>query len=297
MKDKKRTLVSVVVTTYNRKEMLKITIKSILNQTYDNIELLIIDNYSNYDFFNFISSFNDSRIKAFQNKNNGIIAVNRNYGINKSIGNYIAFCDDDDYWDKFKLSDQIKFFKNEKVILVSSLALKIGKSTSFFSSNYGFLYPFINLEYSSFLETNPIVLSSVLICNNTIKSINGFSENPNIFAVEDHDLFIRLYKKGQFIILNRFHVNYRIHDNNFSENNVMDKIRSNKMLELRNLKLVNSKISFYKKLINLFRNTFIYILIKNFVLFLMIIKIKTFTFLSNYFNKDFFYIKSKNYFK
>ena len=77
----------------------------------------------------------------------------------------------------------------------------------------------------------------------------------------------------------------------------MDKIRSNKMLELRNLKLVNSKISFYKKLINLFRNTFIYILIKNFVLFLMIIKIKTFTFLSNYFNKDFFYIKSKNYFK
>ena len=83
MKDKKKPLVSVVVTTYNRKEMLKITIKSILNQTYDNIELLIIDNYSNYDFFNFISSFNDSRIKAFQNKNNGIIAVNRNYGINK----------------------------------------------------------------------------------------------------------------------------------------------------------------------------------------------------------------------
>ena len=132
MKDKKKPLVSVVVTTYNRKEMLKITIKSILNQTYNNIELLIIDNYSNYDFFNFISSFNDSRIKAFQNKNNGIIAVNRNYGINKSIGNYIAFCDDDDYWNKFKLSDQIKFFKNEKVILVSSLALKIGKSTSFF---------------------------------------------------------------------------------------------------------------------------------------------------------------------
>ena len=61
-------LVSVIVTTYNRKEMLKETILSILNQTYSNFELIVVDNFSDYDFFNFIKSFEDSRLKPFQNK-------------------------------------------------------------------------------------------------------------------------------------------------------------------------------------------------------------------------------------
>ena len=74
-------LVSVIVTTYNRKEMLKETILSILNQTYSNFELIVVDNFSDYDFFNFIKSFEDSRLKPIQHNNNGIIAINRNLGL------------------------------------------------------------------------------------------------------------------------------------------------------------------------------------------------------------------------
>ena len=71
--------VNIIITTYNRPELLSKTILSILSQTYYNFELIIIDNFSNYDFFKLIHNFNDDRIKGFQNQNNGIISINRNY--------------------------------------------------------------------------------------------------------------------------------------------------------------------------------------------------------------------------
>ena len=111
MGNKKGTpLVTVVVTTYNRKELLKETIDSILNQTYTNFELIVVDNFSNYDFLKHVKSFEDKRIIAFQNQNNGIIAVNRNFGIKRANGDYIAFCDDDDLWLPNKLETQIRNF-------------------------------------------------------------------------------------------------------------------------------------------------------------------------------------------
>ena len=90
--------ISVIVTTYNRKELLKETINSIINQTFKDFELIVVDNNSNYNFLSEIKSFDDERIVAFQNNNNGIIARNRNFGIMKSKGEFIAFCDDDDLW-------------------------------------------------------------------------------------------------------------------------------------------------------------------------------------------------------
>ena len=87
----KNPLVSVIVTTYNRKELLKETIDSILNQTFKNFELIVVDNFSDYDFSAHLESFNDDRIKTFQNQNNGVIAINRNFGIKQTKGKYIIY--------------------------------------------------------------------------------------------------------------------------------------------------------------------------------------------------------------
>ena len=91
-------LVSVILITYNRECFLKETIDSILAQTYRNFELIIIDNFSDYDFNALVNSYHSNKIRAFQNQNNGIIAINRNFGIERARGNYLAFCDDDDIW-------------------------------------------------------------------------------------------------------------------------------------------------------------------------------------------------------
>ena len=66
-------LVSIIVTTYNRRDLLTNTIDSILNQTYKNFELIVVDNFSDYDFLSHIKSYIDERIRSFQNSNDGII--------------------------------------------------------------------------------------------------------------------------------------------------------------------------------------------------------------------------------
>ena len=110
--------VSVIILTFNRPEMLRETIDSILTQDYTNFELIIVDNHSNYDFFELLSSYEDDRIKGYQNHNNGFLAVNRNFGITKAKGEYLAFCDDDDLWSSHKLSRQVEILENTPHILL-----------------------------------------------------------------------------------------------------------------------------------------------------------------------------------
>ena len=279
-------IVSVIVTTFNRKNMLKTTIESILSQTFSQFELLIIDNYSNYDFINFINSFNDSRIKSFQNKNHGIIAVNRNFGLKKSLGKYIAFCDDDDYWNKDKLSDQIKVFQNFNTILVSSLALNFGTNTGFFSKNYGFLYNRTKLDYESLLISNPIILSSTLIKSEVLKKVGGFSEDKNLIAVEDYDLYLRIFELGNFILIKKFLIYYRFHVGSVSKSGIDDKFRKEKLFKLRGIKKQNDNNN--KPNIISLKNLFVLILINNFIQFFLICKIKFLAHCSNIFNLDSF---------
>tara|TARA_Y100000766_G_C18913676_1_gene609739 strand:+ start:3965 stop:4852 length:888 start_codon:yes stop_codon:yes gene_type:complete len=279
-------VVSVIVTTFNRKDMLKTTIESILNQSFSQFELLIVDNFSNYDFINFINSFNDSRIKSFQNNNNGIIAVNRNFGIKKSRGKYIAFCDDDDYWDKNKLFDQIKVFQSFDTILVSSLALNFGADTNFFSKNYGFLYNRINLGYKSLLISNPIVLSSTLIKSEVLKKVGGFSEDKNLIAVEDYDLYLRIFDLGNFVLIKKFLIYYRFHAGSVSKSGIDDKYRKQKLFKLRGIKKQIDANDKYK--IRFSKENFIFILINNLIQFFLIYKIKLLGYCSNVFNLDSF---------
>ena len=286
-------VVSIIVTTFNRKDMLKTTIESILNQTFSQFELLIIDNFSNYDFINFIKSFNDSRIKSFQNNNNGIIAVNRNFGIKKSLGKYIAFCDDDDYWDNNKLLDQIKVFQSFDVILVSSLALNFGTDTNFFSKNYGFLYNRTKLDYKSLLIYNPIVLSSTLIKSEVLKKIGGFSEDKNLIAVEDYDLYLRIFDLGSFILIKKFLIYYRFHAGSVSKSGIDDKFRKQELFKLRGInKQINAN---GKNKIKFFKDTYMFILINNLIQFCLIYKIKFLGYCSNFFNLDsFIYVDNFN---
>tara|TARA_B100000963_G_scaffold361982_1_gene401591 strand:- start:9280 stop:10167 length:888 start_codon:yes stop_codon:yes gene_type:complete len=279
-------VVSVIVTTFNRKDMLKTTIESILNQSFSQFELLVVDNFSNYDFINFINSFNDSRIKSFQNNNNGIIAVNRNFGIKKSRGKYIAFCDDDDYWDKNKLFDQIKVFQSFDTILVSSLALNFGADTNFFSKNYGFLYNRINLGYKSLLISNPIVLSSTLIKSEVLKKVGGFSEDKNLIAVEDYDLYLRIFDLGNFVLIKKFLIYYRFHAGSVSKSGIDDKYRKQKLFKLRGIKKQIDANDKYK--IRFSKENFIFILINNLIQFFLIYKIKFLGYCSNIFNLDSF---------
>lgn len=108
---KNKPLVSIVMPTFNDMKFLNRSIKSVLKQTYENIELLIIDDCSSDGTEEFIEKLklNDSRIKYFKNKKNSGAAISRNLGVSYAVGEYIAFIDSDDIWFEDKLSRQIEF--------------------------------------------------------------------------------------------------------------------------------------------------------------------------------------------
>jgi len=207
-------LVSVIVTTYNRKDFLTETLNSILNQTYKNFELIVIDNFSNYDFFGLIESFNNKKIIPYQNQNNGIIAVNRNIGIKHAKGKYIAFCDDDDIWMRNKLDIQIKKLKEASCDFIS------GNTFIFKTDINKIIGKTKNRQIYSlkdFIRRNQVNTSTVLVRNtNDLR----FKEDKILISIEDYALWLKLYIKGyQFGFINQPLAYYRINDKNISLKN------------------------------------------------------------------------------
>ena len=205
-------IVSVIVTTYNRQEYLAETIGSILSQSYRDFELIIVDNCSDYDFFQFLSTFQDDRIRGYVNDNKGIISVNRNFGIEKSVGVFLAFCDDDDLWMGNKLEKQLEVIQSNRLhseVLIYTDVLLV-------HDNYRDTKRWCSEIKSKegILRSNPIVFSSVFVSKT--KDV-FFNEMLPLKGSEDCELWFRLYSKGyQFKRLGYFLTKHRLSSNSVS---------------------------------------------------------------------------------
>lgn len=103
-------LISVIIPTYNRAYIIQDSIFSVLNQTYKDIELLVIDDGSTDDTESKVKEIHDNRIRYIKQENKGACAA-RNKGILLANGKYIAFNDSDDIWYEYKLERQINTLK------------------------------------------------------------------------------------------------------------------------------------------------------------------------------------------
>lgn len=113
MSDSTKPLLSVVITTYNYAEYLPTAVESVLNQTYKNLEVIIVNDGSTDNTDEVIAPYlKDERIKYIKQKNAGQASA-KNCGIKNSKGEYIAFLDADDYWRNDKLERQIKLFDRD----------------------------------------------------------------------------------------------------------------------------------------------------------------------------------------
>lgn len=104
-------LVSIVMPSYNTADYIGDSIRSVLNQTYDNWELLIVDDCSTDNTDSVVAGFTDSRIRYLKNEHNSGAAVSRNYALREAKGRWIAFLDSDDLWEPEKLEKQIAFME------------------------------------------------------------------------------------------------------------------------------------------------------------------------------------------
>ena len=96
-------LISIIIPSYNRKDFICRAVESILKQNYRNIEIIIVDDGSTDGTFEFINDEykSNENVSVFKNEKNSGAGFCRKFGYNKSVGNYIIFMDDDDYYTNF----------------------------------------------------------------------------------------------------------------------------------------------------------------------------------------------------
>jgi len=118
--------ISVIIPTYNRSKIVKKTILSVLNQTVNDIEIIIVDDYSKdiVELKIIIESFNDTRIKLIVHESNRHGSAARNTGILVAKGQYIALLDSDDLWEENKLAQCLSCIKHEKNVIYSQFVSK-----------------------------------------------------------------------------------------------------------------------------------------------------------------------------
>ena len=205
-------VVSVIMPTYNRADYLKRSVQSVLDQTFTDFEIILVNNYSTDDTLNVISAFNDDRIKVIDFKNDGIIAKSRNQGIKQSVGKYIAFLDDDDLWCPDKLELQIKYLEEHPEFgLVYSNALIIdehGNRKDLLmdsrQAKTGQVFP--DLLYENFV---PIL--TVLMRRELVETNGSLNEDPCIRGAEDYEYWLRAALKFDFGYIDEPLALYRVH--------------------------------------------------------------------------------------
>ena len=220
---------SIVLPNYNHGHYLKDAIDSVLNQDFENWELLIIDNYSTDNSDKVISSYNDSRIHVFKIQNEGIIAKSRNLGIQKAKAKWIAFLDSDDIWYFNKLSTLIGLIDYGYYIICSKEYrhdLETGnKKPLYYNLKSNNFYQELLVKGNS-LSTSSTIVSRDFLNNKKL----FFTENPDFITVEDYDFWMQIaLKNGSFGFCKEFLGEFRIHQSNNSNN---FKLHSNNLIRL-----------------------------------------------------------------
>jgi len=194
--NKTEPLVSVIIPTYNRAKLLPRAIKSVLGQTYKNIELVIVDDCSTDDTRAVIKNFsqNDKRIKYLFHKKNKGAAAARNTGIKASGGKYIAFQDSDDKWIHDKLEKQMEIFNNfpNRNFVVYTSFLKIGKEEASYFPYCRDVKKKNGMLFDELLIRNFIGFPTILLKKECLENVGLLDES--FPRNQDWELFLRLSK-------------------------------------------------------------------------------------------------------
>jgi glycosyltransferase involved in cell wall biosynthesis len=211
--------VSIIIPTYNHAKFLDKALKSVLDQTFNNWEVVVIDNHSTDQTKEIINKYTDSRIRYFKIINNGIIAKSRNMGVKVSKGKWIAFLDSDDWWTKNKLEicfknidDKIDFIYHKLDIIYDHLKPYLQKKKHV---GRQLRKPILNDLLNSEIKLgNAIGNSSVIVRKDILDRVGGISENKNLVASEDFNTWLRIAQiTDQFKYLNITLGYYLVHDN------------------------------------------------------------------------------------
>lgn len=201
-------LVSIVLPTYNGKDFLRKSIESCLNQTYTNIELIIINDCSIDATEQIILSYTDSRIKYIKNETNQRLPKSLNIGFENALGDYLTWTSDDNFFDIRAVEKMVLELESQKVDLVCASYFTI--------DNNGAITGKRSVGKQADVLIDNVVKACFLYKKEVHQKLNGY--NPTLFLVEDYDFWIRAtYENYKFYQLSEKLYYYRFHDNSLTE--------------------------------------------------------------------------------
>ena len=206
--------VTVIIPTYNRADFLAEAVDSVLNQTWKDLETLVVDDGSTDRTRELIARYG-KRLKYFYKKNEGPSSA-RNVGIREALGTYVAFLDSDDVWEPEKLSIQMDFMrKHPEIKLVCTDSSVIDSR----ESREGKLKKDLMGNLFSLLYSNSFIRTSTVLMNKAcFQEVGYFDERYQ--SAEDYDVWLRVARRYPIAYLNRPLVRYRKHEGNVSHDKI-----------------------------------------------------------------------------
>lgn len=223
----RKPLVTVFMPVYNSEQYLKEAIESIINQTYKNLELLLVDDGSTDSSVDIINSFSDERIRLIKNKQNMGIPFTRNVGLKEANGKYIAIMDSDDIALPTRIEKQVEFMEKNKHIDAAG------------SYYYQFGGKFMKKVKSPFIRSdelkimllfyNPIANPSVILRKETFEKYK-LRYNLDFFVAQDYEMWSQIIKVGNLCIIPEYLLKYRFGHDNITKKSFQEKL--NKRIQL-----------------------------------------------------------------
>ena len=243
----KENKVSIVLPLYNAESTIVFSVRSVLNQTYKNWELIIIDDGSTDNsvkvLLNFIDTIEEEvkdKITFLTQKNNGP-SFTRNRGIKSATGDYIAFLDSDDLWVEEKLELQIHYFsKFEHIGIIGGGFNKTSKKDK----------DFIEISYNRLLFKNYFLTPTVIIKKEFLDDEDYYFNEAKKYA-EDQDLWLRLTYKRKGIYIKKILAKNIVGKANFGESGLSANLDMMHKGEIENFRFQYQQkcISFFTLLI------------------------------------------------
>ena len=240
-------MVSCVIPSYKRCETVTRAVKSVLNQTYSNIEVLVVDDNEPNDEYSLalqkaLEIFkNNDKVRYIQQKVHRNGAVARNIGIREAKGEYVAFLDDDDEWCTEKISKQVEILKKNPEIGTVTCLWSIYKKGEILRKCNS--YTADNIQFKIFLREVAVYTSTVLMRKNSILKYGGFDEE--LLRHQDLQFLIDDASDNQFAVLNEHLVKLHI-DSDINRPNLDKLINAKKAFFASVNKEFSKYVSAYK---------------------------------------------------
>ena len=208
--------VSIVIPTYNRGYLIRAAIDSVLDQTYSNFEILVIDDGSTDNTREIINSIEDTRINYIYIDHSGRPAVPRNVGIEKSRGQFVAFLDSDDVWVPEKLEIQLAVIDHNHGVNICYGNAKLFDENGYRGIELKSPFKRDGLIANSLLLRNCVPMVTAIVCKGFLDKYK-LRFNEQLTAIEDYDLWLRAAVVGaRFKFIRKVLGHYRLHASQLS---------------------------------------------------------------------------------